>query len=146
MRAPLPLTILAVIALAAACGGGPPAATTAGPAATTPAAATTAPAGGTASPGGGGNAADISCNDGGAGAPVSIVDFAYEPATATADDTDTVTWTNNGDADHTVTFTGGPDCGSLGSGDTLSVLFPGPGTYPYFCDFHAQMQGSVTVN
>lgn len=162
MRVPLPLTILAAIALAA-CSSGPPAATgTPGGAATTPpaaattppaaattppAAATTPPTVATATPGGAvGSADDVSCNDGGEGTAVTIVDNAFQPAAVTADADDSVNWTNTGDSDHTVTFDNGKDCGELESGQTLTVEFLAPGTYPYHCDIHGTMKGTVTVD
>lgn len=131
MRIPLPLTLLAAIALAAACGGGSPA--TAGVTAT--------PAGGTPAAG-----SEPSCNDGGAGTPAEIFDFGFQPSPVVADTELTVTWTNTGGTTHTITFDSGKDCGRLGSSETLSVLFPGPGSYPYHCDIHKTMKGTVTVN
>lgn len=155
MRVPLPLTILAAIALAA-CSSGPLVATgTPGGAATTPpaaattppAAATTPPTVATATPGGaGGSADDVSCNDGGVGTEVTIVDNRFQPGAVTADADDSVNWTNAGDADHTVTFDNGKDCGTLASDETLTVLFLAPGTYPYHCDIHGSMRGTVTVD
>jgi plastocyanin len=149
VRVPLPLTFLAVIALAAACGGSPatstvgPTATAAGPTATT--AGTTTP---TATTGGaGGDASQISCNDGVVGSDVTIVNFAFQPATIAADADDTVHWTNTSGTTHTVTFDNGKDCGSVDpSGGSLTVLFLAPGTYPYHCSIHKTMTGTVTVN
>lgn len=150
MRVHPPLTFLAVIALAAACGGGTPAATTtAGPTATsagpTGTAAGTTTASGTPATGGG-DAASVSCNDGEVGTDVSIVGFAFEPAAVTADATNTVFWTNTGSTKHTITFVNGKDCGSLESGSVLHVKFLAPGTYPYHCNIHKAMTGTVTVN
>ncbi len=87
----------------------------------------------------------ISCNDGVVGAAAEIFDFGFRPDPVTAAADLTVTWTNTGSATHTVTFDNGPDCGSLGSTETLSVLFPGPGSYPYRCTIHGSMRGTVTV-
>jgi plastocyanin len=136
VRVPLPLTLLAVIALAAACGGGSPATT--GPTSTGP--------GATATPGGTVAGGEPLCNDGGAGTPAEIFDFGFQPSPVVADAELTVTWTNTGGATHTITFDSGKDCGRLASSDTLSVLFPGPGSYPYHCDIHKTMKGTVTVN
>jgi plastocyanin len=153
VRVPLPLTVLAALALVAACGGPaggsnqPTGAATSPPAgatATTGVATATPPAGGGSS-GGGTDANNVSCNDGAVGNEVSIVDFSFEPATVAADADGTVNWTNNGSATHTVTFDNGKDCGSLASGDTLTVLFLAPGTYTYHCEIHKSMKGTVTV-
>ena len=126
----------AVLALAAACGGGT--AATQGPAATP---------GGVATQAAGGNASQISCNDGGAGTPAEIFDNGFRPIPVAADADKTVTWTNTGNSTHNVTFdNGGPDCGELANAETLSVLFPGAGSYAYHCRIHPSMVGTVTVS
>lgn len=139
----IPLIAIAVLALAGACGGGTPA--TAKPATSvlgTAAVATATPGGAVTTPAPG---AQVSCNDGGAGTAAEIFDLGFRPNPVTADADLTVTWTNTGAVTHTITFDAGPDCGSLASGDTLSVLFPGPGSYAYHCAIHAVMKGTVTV-
>jgi plastocyanin len=130
------LVAVAALALLGACGGGTT--STASPApGQTP---------GPATPAGGGDTSAISCNDGGAGAPAEIFDFGFRPSPVTAGADLTVTWTNTGATIHDLTFdNGGPDCGTLASTDTLSVLFPGPGTYAYHCSIHPAMKGSVVV-
>ena len=87
-------------------------------------------------------------------APVSIVDFAFNPPTVTVPVGATVTWVNNGQAPHTTT-SGTPgaanagaiwDSGTLQSGQSFSFTFTSAGTFPYFCRIHPQqMQASVTV-
>jgi plastocyanin len=124
-----------ILALATACGGGPAVTT---PPTSVPGATATATAGGP-------DTAQISCNDGGAGTAAEIFDFGFRPSPVTAGADLTVTWTNTGSAAHTVTFDTGPDCGTLQSGDMLSVLFPGAGSYAYHCEIHRQMTGTVTV-
>lgn len=90
-----------------------------------------------------------------AAANVSVVDFAFQPKTVTINVGDTVIWTLNGAAPHTVT-SGPPDCtpdgmfnsGTLGSAP-FSITFNTPGTFPYFCSFHCAsvgMTGTVIVN
>ena len=142
------LTMLAAVIVFAACGGGTPAATTR----STPSGGTVPPAAGTPAggptqvPGGANPGADqVSCNDGVVGSQVSIIDNAFQPATIAADQDFTVNWTNNGSVSHTVTFDNGKDCGTLASGDTLTVLFGTPGTYPYHCTIHSSMRATVTV-
>jgi plastocyanin len=87
----------------------------------------------------------------GADAAVSIVDFAFEPATITIDAGDTVTWTVTRAQDpHTVSPVHPPDAfvGSplLHQGDHFSVTFAQPGTYRYQCTIHPEdMQGTVIV-
>ncbi len=131
------LVAVAILALAGACGGGTPIGTR------TPAPQQTQAS--VVSPAGGGDASLISCNDGGAGTAAEIFDFGFRPSPVAADADLTVTWTNTGGADHTITFDTGPDCGTLASTETLSVLFPGPGSYAYHCAIHGSMKGTVTV-
>jgi plastocyanin len=138
VRVPLPLTFLAVIALAA-CGGGSPtvAPTTAAPG--TPAGATGTPAGATATP------AAIVCAATGSGTAATIADFAFAPNPVTVSSGGFATWTNNDSTTHTVTFDTGPDCGNVAAGASVTVAFNAAGTYPYHCSIHPSMKGSVTV-
>jgi plastocyanin len=58
-----------------------------------------------------------------------------------------VTWTNNDDETHTVTFLhmlGGS--GSLAPSGTFSYTFTTAGIYDYFCAYHHNMVGRVIVN
>ena len=77
---------------------------------------------------------------------VSIADFAFAPATLTITVGDTVTWTNEDPLVHTATSTSGAfDTGDLGQGESSSVTFTTPGTYPYLCAPHPDMTGQVIV-
>ena len=65
---------------------------------------------------------------------------------------DKITWENNDSASHTVTSgnpTTGPleyfDSGLMMPGDSYSLVFPGAGTYDYFCMVHPWMEGKVVV-
>jgi plastocyanin len=57
----------------------------------------------------------------------------------------TVTWENiDGDDDHTVTSTDGAfNSGVLPAGSAFEHFFDSPGTYPYFCAIHPEMQGTI---
>ncbi|HUI23037.1 MAG TPA: plastocyanin/azurin family copper-binding protein [Nitrososphaerales archaeon] len=63
----------------------------------------------------------------------------------------TVFWTNDDSAPHTVTSdtSGMFDSGTTGpltsQGGTFQYTFTTPGTYTYHCSFHAWMQGTVKV-
>ncbi|MDA4121283.1 MAG: cupredoxin domain-containing protein [Thaumarchaeota archaeon] len=66
----------------------------------------------------------------------------------------TITWTNQDSADHTVTFTSGPSGADLpglsdpdlGSGQTYTIALSASGTYQYHCSFHpAWMRGTIVV-
>jgi plastocyanin len=130
------LVLLTVsLLLLAACNGGPavtPADTPLLPVTTPPpAVATPAP-----TPGNG----DVS-------GEIDIVDFGYQPATYEVSVGTTVTWTNTGNAPHTVTFDDGSvDSGQLASGETFEHTFDDEGTFDYLCTVHPSMRGTVTVN
>src|ERR671912_779549 len=77
---------------------------------------------------------------------VSVVDFAFEPATVTVPAGATVTWTNTGSRPHTVTADDGSfDSGRLDPGEQFSQTFDQLGTFTYHCGFHTEMQGSIVV-
>src|SRR5215211_2747651 len=77
---------------------------------------------------------------------VSVVDFAFEPATLSVPVGATVTWTNTGSRPHTVTADDGSfDSGRLDPGEQFSQTFDQPGTFTYHCGFHPEMQGSIVV-
>jgi plastocyanin len=81
----------------------------------------------------------------GTGEAVSIFDFGYDPATLTIGAGDTVTWTNDGSAPHTVTFADGRDSGTLNAGATFAHTFAEGGEFTYACTIHPAMRGTVNV-
>ncbi len=79
-------------------------------------------------------------------AGVSIVDFAFNPASTTVKVGDSVTWTNNGQAPHTATADGGAfDTGILNNGQSGTATFSSAGTFKYFCAVHPEMRGTITA-
>jgi plastocyanin len=66
---------------------------------------------------------------------------------------DTVSWSNNDTAAHTVS-SGNPkdgkndifDSGLFMTGNTFAHTFDDPGTFPYFCMVHPWMTGEIIVN
>jgi plastocyanin len=92
---------------------------------------------------------------------VGIVDKTFSPAEIVVAQGDTVTWTvtksinephtvtsgKSGDADMGKDFDSGfSDTKKLNAnGTTFSWTFDKAGSYPYFCQVHAGMQGTVTV-
>ena len=81
-----------------------------------------------------------------AGPKVSIAGFAFGPQAITVKAGDSVTWSNDDGAPHTVTFKdGSAGAKSLSPGQTFARTFEKPGTYEYFCSFHPYMTASVTV-
>ncbi len=122
MRVPVMIGAVLALAVFGGCGGG-------GGTAPTPTPAAQA----------------IACNATGTGTPVAIANFAFNPASVTVAVGGLVTWTNSDSAAHTVTFDSGPNCGTLGSGATQTAQFTVAGTYPYHCQIHSSMKGTVVV-
>jgi len=78
---------------------------------------------------------------------VTIIDFAFQPASVTINVGDSITWTNSGLMQHTVTSdTGAWPSTTLDPGQTLSLTFNVSGTFSYHCSIHPIMTGAVTVN
>ncbi len=82
-----------------------------------------------------------------ASATVSIGDNFYSPATVTIAVGDIVTWTNNGQAQHSATANNGSfDTGVFGRGSSRAQTFNRAGTFSYFCTVHGPVQsGTVRV-
>ena len=79
-------------------------------------------------------------------AKVRIDGFAYKPAVLKVEKGAKVTWTDDDSANHTVTFDKGPgDLGNVDPGDSVSATFDERGTFPYVCQYHPNMKGTVTV-
>lgn len=80
-------------------------------------------------------------------ATVTLIDESYQPPALEVAVGATVTWENiDGDDDHTVTADDGAfDSGVLAAGSAFEHTFDAPGTYPYFCAIHPEMEGAITV-
>lgn len=79
-------------------------------------------------------------------ASVSIIDLDYTPRDLSVTVGTEVTWTNTGQAPHTVTARDQSfDSGILQSGDTWSMTFDTEGVYEYICTLHPDMTGTVRV-
>jgi plastocyanin len=77
---------------------------------------------------------------------VEIVDFAYDPDPVTIQEGGKVIWINRDPEPHTATADDGSfDTGTLEEGKLKSETFKEPGEYPYFCEIHPQMRGTVEV-
>jgi plastocyanin len=76
---------------------------------------------------------------------VTIKDFAFSPASLEIAIGETVTWTNEDSAAHTVTGDDGIDSGSLAQGKSFTHTFKSAGTFSYRCSIHPNMTGKVTV-
>ena len=118
------VAVLAVLALATACGSGSPSGGAA-PAPSVAAPASNAPAG---------------------GSTVEIDNFMFMPATLTVPVGTTVTWRFDDSNAHTVTandnsFSSPPMAG----GQTYTHTFTSAGTVAYHCSIHAFMTGTIVV-
>jgi len=80
-------------------------------------------------------------------AKVEIVEFTYEPDPVTIEEGGKVTWINRDSAPHTATADDEEtfDTGTLEEGKLKSETFKEPGKYPYYCEIHPDMHGTVEV-
>src|ERR671912_1242452 len=77
---------------------------------------------------------------------VVIANLAFDPAAITVLTGTTVAWTNDDAVPHTVTSTDGVfDSGIFDPGGSFSFTFNEPGSFPYICQLHPQMRGTVTA-
>lgn len=77
---------------------------------------------------------------------VVIRDFAFEPAQMRVSAGESVTWVNCDRESHTSTADGGEwRSGLLSPGTSFSRTMDAAGTFPYHCDPHPFMQGTVVV-
>jgi plastocyanin len=78
---------------------------------------------------------------------VEIKDFMYAPDSLEIPVGATVTWTNSDAAPHTATAQDREalQSGTLNQGESYSQTFDQPGTFDYFCEFHANMKGTIIV-
>lgn len=81
-------------------------------------------------------------------ASVQISNFAFQPAAPTLHTGERITFTNRDSTAHTATSGGGPgsfDTGTLKPGQSRTITLTRPGTYSYYCQFHAFMRGTIRV-
>jgi plastocyanin len=72
--------------------------------------------------------------------------YAFTPKTITIALGETVTWTNDSDAAHTVDADDGSfEHGKFTNGQSVSQKFISVGTVAYHCDIHPYMHGTVVV-
>ncbi len=136
-RALLVLVLASLTLALAACGdddngdGGDTGATTTAPTTTAP-----EPSGNASAPSGDAVRAE----------KVEIVEFTYDRDPVTIEAGGKVTWINRDAAPHTATADDGSfDTGTLEMGKLKSESFKEAGSYPYFCEIHPDMRGTVEV-
>ena len=83
---------------------------------------------------------------GAGGGQVVMKSFAFDPASVTVKVGESVTWTNNDSATHTVVADNGEFTSSdIAPGAAFTQKFDTAGTYPYHCSIHPSMKGTVVV-
>lgn len=75
---------------------------------------------------------------------ITMHDFMFKPSSVEIRVGDQVTWVNDDDIEHNAT-NGSFDTGLLSLGESASITFTAPGTYPFFCTPHPSMTGTVIV-
>ena len=79
-------------------------------------------------------------------AAATIAEFTFTPSDIQIHAGDTVEWHNADPTVHTVTASRGEfGSGSMREGQNFAVQFNTPGVYPYFCEPHEFMRGTVSV-
>lgn len=77
---------------------------------------------------------------------VAMQGYVFTPANIAVKVGTTVTWTNDDNAPHSVTFDNGmKDSGLFMQGQSYNYTFTRPGVYQYHCSEHPFMVGRVTV-
>lgn len=82
----------------------------------------------------------------GAASNINLKGYAPDTIAVVIGVNNTVTWTNDDTAPHTVTALDGAfDSGNLNPGQSFEFKFTTAGTYQYKCDYHSWMGGTVVV-
>jgi plastocyanin len=78
---------------------------------------------------------------------VSIKGFAFNPASITAKVGQTITFKNEDSVPHTATLDDG-SCTTpqIAGGSSDGLMFTAAGTYPFHCNVHPTMKGTITVS
>jgi len=78
---------------------------------------------------------------------VEIKNSAFSQSTLTIKKGDTVKWTNNDGASHTVVSDSGSEInsGTLAQGQSFSHIFNDAGTFAYHCGIHTYMKAKIIV-
>jgi plastocyanin len=78
---------------------------------------------------------------------VAIKDFAFGPADIQAKVGQTVTFTNGDSAPHTATLDDGScTTPNIAGGGSDGLMFSAAGSYPFHCNVHPNMKGTITVS
>ena len=81
----------------------------------------------------------------GVDASINIINYAFSPNTANIGVNETVTWNWVGSPHTTTSDTGLWDSGVFGTGHTFSQKFISAGSFPFHCEVHPFMTGTIVV-
>ena len=77
---------------------------------------------------------------------VVMANVAFSPASITVSAGTMITWQNNDGVNHTSTSDNGVwDTGTVAPGQSKTTVFNTKGTFPYHCNVHPMMTGTVIV-
>lgn len=77
---------------------------------------------------------------------VTIAGLRFQPKSITARRGSTIIWKNNDAVAHTITASDGSlDSGAIVPGDSFEQRFDKIKSYSYFCNFHPEMKGIITI-
>ena len=77
---------------------------------------------------------------------VIVIDkMAFGPAPETLREGDVIVWRNDDIFRHTATARDGSFDVDLPAGEAVSMVVGAPGTIAYFCRFHPDMKGTLTI-
>src|SRR5215203_4945405 len=77
----------------------------------------------------------------------SIADNAFDPAAVTATAGQVVAFTNEDSVPHTFALDDAScDTGNIANGASGAIRFDAAGSYPFHCNVHPSMKGTVTVS
>lgn len=77
---------------------------------------------------------------------IKIKDLAFTPPQVTAHVGDTIKWVNGDFVAHTATAHNGAWDVMIPANGSKSVVLKAAGTVDYYCKFHSQMTGKITVS
>jgi plastocyanin len=89
--------------------------------------------------------AGASCALAGGGAKLAIVDSEFAPAAVTVRAGETAAWANGDFVDHTITARNGAFDVTAPAGKSGRLRLTKPGTVNYYCRYHPDMAGTITV-
>jgi plastocyanin len=79
-------------------------------------------------------------------ARITISGYAYRPTKISVATGTKIIFTNHDQTPHTATSTTTRlDTGTINQGKSTTITLGRPGTYAYYCQFHAFMHGTITV-